>query len=114
MFLDAMIPWSTFTSHNQPPPEIWFETEHFEILSFLGPGLKFPSITSWAWNGSREQLSRIFENFKIYLESIQIDEQNLEIISKSEKIDFSTKFARTLIFAKIKANLNWHNAFKLR
>ena len=38
MFLDGMMPWSTFIGHTQPSPEIWFEMEHFEILSFRGLG----------------------------------------------------------------------------
>ena len=64
-FLGEIRPWSTFTSHNQPSPEIWFETEHSEILSFSGPKLKVSSITSWAWNGSREQFSWILEIFQV-------------------------------------------------
>ena len=36
-FLDEMRPWSTFTSHIQPSPEIWFETKNFVILGFFGP-----------------------------------------------------------------------------
>ena len=27
-----------FTGHTQPSPKIWFETEHFEILSFRASG----------------------------------------------------------------------------
>ena len=38
IFLDGMNPWSTFTDHTQTSPEIWFEMEHFEILSFRAPG----------------------------------------------------------------------------
>ena len=33
-FLGDMRPYNNFTSHILPPPEIWFETEHFEFLSF--------------------------------------------------------------------------------
>ena len=54
-FLGEIRPWSTFTIHNQPSLKIWFEMEHFEILSFSDPELKFSSITSWSWNGSREK-----------------------------------------------------------
>ena len=35
-----MRPWSTLTSHIKPSPKIWFKTEHFENLSFLGPELR--------------------------------------------------------------------------
>ena len=38
IFLDEMRPWITLTGHIQPSLEIWFETEHFEILSFRAPG----------------------------------------------------------------------------
>ena len=38
MFLYGMRPWITFTGLTQPSPEICFETEHFEILSFQAPG----------------------------------------------------------------------------
>ena len=65
MFLEEIGPWSTFTSHNQPSPEIWFKIEHFEILSFSGLRLKVLSITSWDWNGSRSKLSWILENFQV-------------------------------------------------
>ena len=74
--LDEFIPWSTFTSDNQPSPEIWFETEHFEILSFQAPGLDFGMFTSWAWNISREQFSWIFSIWKVYMDSTRRDEQN--------------------------------------
>jgi hypothetical protein len=46
MFLDGMMPWSTFTGHTQPSPKILFETEHFEILSFRAPGSDFGLFTS--------------------------------------------------------------------
>ena len=36
---DEMNPWNTHTRHIQPSPKIWFETKHFEILSFRAPGL---------------------------------------------------------------------------
>ena len=32
------MPWNTHTRHIKHFPEIWFETEHFEILVFLGSG----------------------------------------------------------------------------
>ena len=64
-FLDEMMQFGTFNSHRQPSPEIWFETEHFENLGFLGLGLRVPPITSWAWNGSREKLSWILGIFKV-------------------------------------------------
>ena len=47
-YLDEMSLWSTFTSHIQPSPKIWFETEKFEILSFRAPGLVSGLFTSWA------------------------------------------------------------------
>ena len=64
-FLGEMRPWNTSNSHKQPSPKIWFETKHFEILSFLGPGLSIPPITSWAWNGSRYKISWILEIFHV-------------------------------------------------
>ena len=35
----------TFTSHIQPSFEIWFETEQFENLSFLGSELRVQPVT---------------------------------------------------------------------
>ena len=72
--------------------------ELFEILGFSGPRLRVPLATSWAWNGSRDKIAWIFEIWKVELESNQRYEQNPEIISKMEKIDFSSKFAWKLKF----------------
>ena len=46
--LDEMRLWSTFIGHIKPSPEIWFETEHFEILSFQTSGSVSGLFTSWA------------------------------------------------------------------
>ena len=73
---DEIIPWSTLTSHIQPSPEIWFETEHFENLSFLGPRLMVPTITFGPRIRSRENVSWIIKMCKVYLTSILSDEQN--------------------------------------
>ena len=75
-FIEEIIPWTTFNIHNQPSPEIWFEMEHFESLSFSGPGLRVLSVASSAWNESRAQFSWIFEILKVELESIRRGEQN--------------------------------------
>ena len=75
-FLCEMRPSSTFTSHKQPSPEIWFEPEHFEILSLSDPRLRVLPVISWAWNGSRAQISWVLGIFQVYLESIRGDEQN--------------------------------------
>ena len=45
-FLNEIIPGSTLNSHILPSPKIWLEMEHFEILSFSGPGLRVPPVTS--------------------------------------------------------------------
>jgi hypothetical protein len=46
VYLDEIIPFKTHNRHIKPSPKIWFETEHFEILGFLGPGLMVPLATS--------------------------------------------------------------------
>ena len=113
-FIDEIIPWITFTNHIQPSPEIWFETEHFEILSFSGPGLKVPSVTSWAWNDSRAQFSRILEIFQVELESILGDEQTKKSFRKQRSLVFQSILLKNWVFAKIEAKLNWNCASKLR
>ena len=45
MILEKIIPYHVHTSHKKHSPKVWFETEHFEILSFLGMGLKVPAAT---------------------------------------------------------------------
>ena len=45
--LDEIRLWSTFNGHIQPSPKIWFETEHFEILSFRALGLVSNLFISW-------------------------------------------------------------------
>ena len=40
-FVYEMRPWSTLNIHIQPSPEIWFETKHFENLSFWAHGSRF-------------------------------------------------------------------------
>ena len=62
-FIDGMRPCSTFTSHIWPSPKIWFETEHFEFLSFRAPGLVSGLFTNWDWNHSR---GKIQWNLKIF------------------------------------------------
>lgn len=46
-YLDEMRLWITLNDHIQPSPEIWFETKHFEILSFRALGLVSGLFTSW-------------------------------------------------------------------
>ena len=113
-FLDELIPFIILNGHKKPSPKIWFETEHFEILSFRNPGSDFCLFTSWAWNDLREKLSSFFVNWKVYMDSTIIDEQNPEIVSKSEKFGFSTNFVSKHNFRKNQAKLAWHSAFKLR
>jgi hypothetical protein len=62
-------------------------------LNCSDQGLKVPIVTLGQRIDPREKLSRIIENFKAELESTQCDEQNLEIISKMEEIEFLAKFA---------------------
>jgi hypothetical protein len=62
-------------------------------LGFLDQGPKVPTIASRPIIDPREKLPWIIENFKFDLSSSQWDEQNLEIVSKMEEIEFSTKFA---------------------
>ena len=76
-FLGEIRPWITFNSHKKPSPKIWFETEHFEILSFSSLGLRVPPLTSWDWNGSRAQISLIGGILQVYFLTIQGYEQNL-------------------------------------
>ena len=99
-FLDGIMPWSTFTGHTKPSLEIWFKTEHFEILSFQAPGSDFGLFTSWAWNDSRDKFPWILEIWKVDMDSTRRDEQNPEIILKSEKFGFSTNFAPKHNFCK--------------
>ena len=110
-FLGEIRPWRTFTSHNQPSLEIWFETEHFEILSFSDPELKFLSITYWAWNGSRQKLSWIFSIFQAKFNSTRRDEQNPEIISKSEKFGFLANFVSKHCFCKNRGKVGLTQCF---
>ena len=65
MFIHDIIPYNTHTKHIQPSSKIWFETEHFENLGFLGPRLRFSPVTSRAKHRSREKLSWIFEILKL-------------------------------------------------
>ena len=71
-----MRPWITLTSHINPSPEIWFEAEHFENLSFSGPRLKVLAVTSGPRIGPRAKFSWILEIWKVELTSTQNDEQN--------------------------------------
>ena len=90
----------TFTTHIQRSPEIWFETEHFEILSFRASGSVSGLFTYWAWNQSREQIKWNFKIWKVYMRSTRRDEQNPEIVSKTEDFGFSAKFLLKLNFCK--------------
>ena len=45
--------------YTKPSPKIWFKAEHFENLSFSGPGLRVPTVTSGQRIGPREKLSWI-------------------------------------------------------
>ena len=91
-----------------------YERFHCEVpLSFLGPGLRVPHISSWNWNRSRAKISWILEIFNVGLESIWGDESNPEIISKMEKFGFSANFPHNWVFAKIKKKLNWNYASKM-
>ena len=100
IFIYGMRPWSTFTGHTQPSPKIWFKMEQFEILSFRALGSYFGLFTSWAWNEFKSQFPWILEICKVYMDSTRRDEQNPEIVSKSEKFDFSTNFVSKLSFRK--------------
>ena len=86
--------------HKKPSSEIWFETEHFEILSFRAPGSDFRLFTSWAWNDPREKFSWILVIFQVDMESTRRDEENPEIVSKTEKFGFLANFAQNWVFAK--------------
>ena len=99
-FLGEIMPWSTFNIHKKPSPKICFETKNFEILSLSGPRLRVSPITSWAWNGYRAQILWILGFLQVYLDSIRGYEQNLEIVSKMEKLGFSANFAQNLVFAE--------------
>ena len=99
-FLDGMRPWSTFNSHIWPSPEIWFKTEHFEFLSFRAPGSVSGLFTYWAWNHSRGKIKWNLKIWKVYMSSTRIDEQNPEIVSKTEDSGFSTKFLSKVSFCK--------------
>ena len=69
-------------------------------FEFSSLELRFCLFTSWAWNDSIVQFPWILEICKVYMYSTIIDEQNLEIISKSEKFGFSANFVSKLSFCK--------------
>jgi hypothetical protein len=89
------IDYHVHTSHKQHSPKVWFETDHFQILSFSGSGLRVPTLTSGPRIDPREKFSWILEIWKV---STQSDEQNPKIVSKMEEFEFSAKFARNLKF----------------
>jgi len=99
-FLDDMRPYNIFNSHIWPSPEIWFETEHFEFLSFRASGSVSGLFTNWDWNHSRGKTKWNLKNWWVYFISTRIDEQNPEIVSKSEDFDFLVKFWPKLSFCK--------------
>ena len=112
-FLDEIMSCSTLMGHIQPSLEIWFETKHFEILSFRALGLDFRLFTSWAWNDSRTQFPWIFEICKVDMDSNLRDEQNIEIILNQRSLFFQPILCQNSVFAKIEAKLAWHKDFKL-
>ena len=100
-FLDVMRPYNSFNSHISPSPEIWFETEHFEFLSFRGLGSVSGLFTNWDWNHSRGQTQWNLKNWWVDLISTRRDEQNPEIVSKSEDfLFFSEIFVKTQFLQK--------------
>ena len=62
-FLGDMRLYNNFTSHIWPSPEIWFETGHFEFLSFRAPGSVSGMFTNWDWNHSRGKIKWNFTNW---------------------------------------------------
>lgn len=76
------------------------------MLSFSGPRLRVPVVTSGPRTDPREKLLCIIEICKVKLESIQGDEQNPEIVSKIKEFEFLTKFAWKMKFSKIEVVLN--------
>ena len=99
-FLDGIRPYDNFTSNIWLSPKISFETEHFEFLSFRAPCSVSGLFTNWDWNHSRVKTKCNFTNLWVYFISTRIDEQNTEIVSKSEDFDFSAKFCQNSVFAK--------------
>jgi hypothetical protein len=73
-------------------------SEHYEILSFSDQGLRVPTITLGPRIDSREKLTWIIEILKVYLAYTQCDEQNPEIVSKTEEIKFSAKIVKKMKF----------------
>ena len=114
-FLDVLRPYNSFTSHIWPSLEIWFETEHFEFLSFRAPGSVSDLFTKWDENHSRGQTKWNLTNWLVYLISTRRDEQNPEIVSKSEDFDFFSQILSKLSFRKNRGDFllkQWKEAAK--
>ena len=62
-FLGDMRPYNNFNSHIWPSPEIWFETGHFEFLSFWASGSVSGMFTNWDWNNSRGKIKWNLKNW---------------------------------------------------
>ena len=102
-FLGEMRPWSTFTSHIQPSPKIWFGTEHFEILSFSGLELLLSPL----------ELGMALEhNYHGFWEFGKLNWNPFEEINKTHKsfrkqrsLVFQPILLQNTVFAKIEAKL---------
>ena len=113
IFLGEIRPWSTFTSHNQPSPEIWFEKEHFEILSFSGSGSKF-HLSPLHLGMALEKNSHGFWKFGNF------NWTPLEVMNKTKKSFRNRRslvvqpiLCQNTVFAKIEVKLAPQSAFKL-
>jgi hypothetical protein len=59
VFSDKISPYNIHNSHKKHSLKVFFETDHFEDLSFSGPGLRVPSVTFRSRTDPREKLSCI-------------------------------------------------------
>ena len=99
------MPWSTFTSNNQTSPEIWFETKHFEILSFRALGSNFRLSPLELGMDLEKKFHGLFKFGNLNWTPIEEMKKTQKLFQNRRILVFQPILCQNTIFAKIEATL---------